>query len=122
MKSGIGGSQNANILALTSSQNAKYTNIVHIISRKRLLEAAQTHGDGLDIALDVWYRIAHRASWKSLADIRQVFPSADGVGKYTVFNIKGNSYRLITVIFYPKTLFIRDVLTHAEYDKGRWNK
>jgi mRNA interferase HigB len=93
---------------------------VHIISRKRLLEAAQTHGDGLDIALDVWFRIALRASWKSLADIRQVFPSADGVGKYTVFNIKGNSYRLITVIFYPKTLFIRDVLPHAEYDKGRW--
>lgn len=39
-----------------------------------------------------------------------MFPSADGVGKYTVFNFKGNSYRLITVIFYPKMLFIRDVL------------
>ena len=76
----------------------------------------------MDIALDVWYRIAHRASWKSLADIRRVFPSADGVGKYTVFNIKGNSYRLITVIFYSKTLFIREVLTHADYDKGDWNK
>jgi mRNA interferase HigB len=87
-----------------------------------LLKAAQTHGDGLDVALDIWYRIACKASWKSLEEVRQVFPSADGVGKYTIFNIKGNSYRLITVIFYPTTLFIRDVLTHAEYDKGRWNK
>ncbi len=95
---------------------------VHIISRKMLLEAAQTYGDGLDVALDVWYRIASKASWRSLEEVRQVFPSADGVGKYTVFNIKGNNYRLITVIFYPKTVFIRDVLTHAEYDKGRWNK
>jgi len=86
------------------------------------LEAAQTHGDGLDVALDAWYRIACKALWKSLAEVRQVFPSADGVRKYTVFNIKGNSYRLITVIFYPKTLFIRDLLTHADYDKGRWNK
>ena len=95
---------------------------MQIISRRRLLKAAQRHGDGLGTALDVWYRIAYRASWKSLADVRQVFPSADGVGKYTVFNIKGNSYRLITVIFYPKTLFIREVLTHTEYDKGSWNK
>jgi mRNA interferase HigB len=102
--------------------NRELQSTVHIISRKMLLEAAQTHGDGLDVALDVWYRIARKASWKSLADVRQVFPSADGVGRYTVFNIKGNSYRLITVIVYPKTLFIRKVLTHAEYDKGRWNK
>ncbi len=86
------------------------------------MEAAQTHGDGLDVALDALYRIARKASWKSLAGVRQVFPSADGVGKYTVFNIKGSRYRLVTVIFYPKTLFIREVLTHAEYDKGRWNK
>jgi len=87
-----------------------------------LLEAAQTHGDGLDVALDVWYRIACKASWKSLAEVRQVFPHADSVGKYTVFNVKGNNYRLITVIVYPKTLFIRNVLTHAEYEKGSWKQ
>ena len=107
---------------LTSSHNAKYAITVHVISRKALLDAAQTHGSDLGGALDVWYRIALKASWKSLVDVRKVFPSADGVGDYTVFNIKGNSYRLITVIRYPKTLFIRDVLTHAEYDNGRWNK
>jgi len=95
---------------------------VHIISRKALLDAAQTHGSDLGSALDVWYRIALKASWGSLVDVRKVFPSADAVEDYTVFNIKGNSYRLITVMRYPKTLFIRGVLTHAEYDKGRWKK
>jgi len=95
---------------------------VHIISRKALLDPAKIHGSELGAALDVWYRIARKASWASLVDVRKVFPSADGVGDYTVFNIKGNSYRLVTAIRYPKTLFIRDVVTHAEYDKGRWNK
>jgi len=48
-------------------------------------------------------------------------PSADGVGKYTVFNIKGNAYRLIVEINYrSRRLFLRHVLTHAEYDKGAW--
>ena len=86
---------------------------MHIISREALLDAAQIHGSDLGAALDVWYRVALKSSWESIVDVRKVFPSADGVGVYTVFNIKGNSYRLITVIRYPKTLFIRDVLTHA---------
>jgi mRNA interferase HigB len=83
------------------------------------LTASEEHGD-LAGPLDVSYRIAKRADWTSLEDVRHDFPSADGVGKYTVFNIKGNEYRLISLIFYrSKKLFIRDVITHAEYDKGR---
>jgi mRNA interferase HigB len=43
------------------------------------------------------------------------------VDRFTVFNIKGNSYRLITEINYRYgRLYIRYVLTHAEYDKGAW--
>ncbi len=95
---------------------------MHIISRKKLLIAAEEHGD-LAGPLDVWYRIAKRADWTSLKDVRRDFPSADGVGKYTVFNIKGNEYRLVSLIFYRSgKLFIRNVITHAEYDKGRWKK
>ena len=61
-------------------------------------------------------------AWRTMRLIvRRDFPSADKVGEYTVFNIKGNEYRLISLIFYrSKKLFIRDVITHAEYDKGRW--
>ena len=78
------------------------------------------HGD-LSAPLDAWYRIAKKAEWRSLEDVRRVLPSADGVGEYTVFNIKGNSFRLIAARNYKTgRLFIRHVLTHAEYDKGGW--
>ncbi len=95
---------------------------MHVISRKKLLEAADAHAD-LAAPLDFWYRIAKSAGWNSLEDVRIQLPKTDGVGEYTVFNIKGNAYRLISKINYKtKTLFILHVLTHAEYDKGRWNK
>jgi mRNA interferase HigB len=95
---------------------------VHVISRKRLLEAALEHAD-LYGPLDVWYRIAKRAEWESLADVRRTFPSADGVGKYTVFNVKGNAFRLISEINYRTgRLYVRQVLTHAAYDREGWKR
>lgn len=93
---------------------------MHVISRKKLLDAAGKHGN-LTEPLDVWYRIAKSAEWKNLVDVRRVFPSADAAGKFTVFNIKGNAYRLITEINYHSgRVFLRHVLTHAEYSKGAW--
>ena len=93
---------------------------MHVISRKMLLEAAEKHAD-LSDPLDVWYRIARKAVWKNLMDVRRVFPSADSVEKFTVFNIKGNAYRLVTEINYrTERIFLRNVLTHAEYNKGGW--
>ena len=77
--------------------------------------------------LDAWYRTAKSAEWTSLEDVRKTYPSADGVpvgGKvYTVFNIGGSHFRLIVEINYrTQRVFIRHVLTHAEYDKGGWKK
>jgi mRNA interferase HigB len=93
---------------------------LHVISRKKLLEAAERHSDA-GVPLDVWYRIAKRAEWKNLMDVRRAFPTADAVGKFTVFNIKGNAYRLISEINYQTgKIFLRQVLTHAEYSKGAW--
>jgi mRNA interferase HigB len=95
---------------------------MHLISRKRLKEAAQKHSD-LAAPLDAWYRIAKKAKWTSLADIRNTWASTDSVEQYTVFNIKGNDYRLITEInFRTGRVFIRHVLAHAEYDRERWKK
>lgn len=93
---------------------------VHIISRKKLLEASKKHAD-LSEPLDAWYRVARRAVWTSLIDVRRTFPTADAVGCCTVFNIKGNTYRLVTEINYHSArIFLRHVLTHAEYSKGGW--
>ncbi len=102
---------------------------MHIISRKKLLEAGKQHGTKVASALDSWYRIAKVARWGSLEDVRKIYPHADGVtvGKsdqrrvYTAFNIGGNNVRLITEIFYnDQTVLVRHVLTHAEYDKEHW--
>jgi len=61
--------------------------------------------------------------YKSFNDIRKTFPSADKVGNLTVFNIGGNKARLIAAIHYnTKCVYVRHVLTHAEYDKGHWKK
>ena len=50
-------------------------------------------------------------------------PYAAIVGDKTVFNIKGNDYRLIVHIRYSTgTIYIKDLLTHAEYDKGTWKE
>ena len=57
----------------------------------------------------------------SLAEVRATFRHADQVGTCMVFNIKGNDYRLITKIDYAyQKVFIKYVLTHPEYDKGKW--
>ena len=99
---------------------------MHTISRSKLLEAAGKHA-GTDRTLDSWYRTAKSAHWRNLTEVRQVYSHADGirVGKkvYTVFNLSGNDFRLVTEIFYEgQTILIRHVLTHAEYDKGDWKR
>jgi len=95
---------------------------VHVISRRKLKEAAARHPD-LEGPLDTWFRIVKKASWRSLAEVRTSFSSADAVGKWTVFNVKGNQYRLIAEINYAfGRIYIRDVLTHAEYDRGGWKR
>jgi mRNA interferase HigB len=93
---------------------------VHVISRKKLLEAGDRHSE-LTEPLDIWYRAAKKAVWRNLVDIRQQMPTADLVGRFVVFNIKGNSYRLIAEVFYKsQVILVRHLLTHAEYDKGAW--
>jgi len=91
-----------------------------VISRKKLVEAAETHGD-LTGPLSAWFKIAEHSTWTSHNDIRQTFSTVDTFGSCTIFNIKGNSYRLIAWInFKSHKVFIRHVLTHAEYDKEGW--
>ena len=70
-----------------------------------------------------WYRIAKRADWDSLVEVRRDFAHADIVGRRTVFNIHGNDYRLIARVNYKtKRVFILHILTHVEYSKGGWKR
>ncbi|MBA4366637.1 MAG: hypothetical protein C0403_03245 [Desulfobacterium sp.] len=93
---------------------------MHIITRKRLIEFSKKYPE-CSSALESWYRIVRNTDFASFNDLRLTFPSADKVHKYTVFNIGGNRVRLIAAVHYnTKKIYIRHVLTHQEYDKGKW--
>jgi mRNA interferase HigB len=93
---------------------------MHIISKKKLREFWGKHPRA-QAPLEAWYQVARHADWKSFADVRKSFNTADQVGKFTVFDIGGNKHRLIAVIHFNRgKLYVRHVLTHAEYDEGKW--
>lgn len=95
---------------------------MRIIAKKRLMDLARAHGDCVD-QVTAWYNIARKARWTNLSEVRQSFGHADAVAGKTVFNIKGNDYRLIVDILYDKgIIYIKDLLTHAEYDRGAWKR
>ena len=95
---------------------------MNVISYRKIREFLALHPNA-DTSLNAWYKVARRANWQNLAEVKQVYAHADLVGRYTVFNIKGNDYRLITRIVYrSQTIFVVAVLTHAEYDKDKWKR
>ena len=91
---------------------------VRIISRKPLREFARRHADA-EGPLDAWYRILKGRGYQSPHELRQDFPTASFLGaRRTVFNIGGNKYRLVVDMRYDLgRVYVRDVLTHEEYDR-----
>jgi len=95
---------------------------MHIITRKRIREFYEKYPQAKS-SLEFWYKISSKAAWKNFAELRETFPSADIVQNFTVFNIGGNRYRLIVFIDYGyQEIYIRHVLSHAEYDKNNWKQ
>lgn len=93
---------------------------MHIITKRRLRQFWQKHPDARS-ALQAWYQQVANARWQQFTDVRQMFPAADQVNRLTVFDIGGNKYRLIVRIEYERQrVYIRQVLTHAEYEKDKW--
>jgi len=72
-----------------------------------------------EASLRAWYHDAKTAEWKSSNDLKQQYKNASIVGEgRVVFNIKGNSYRLVVAIDYDfQVIFIRFIGTHKQYDK-----
>ena len=95
---------------------------MHVITRKRLNEFAEKH-PVTKSALARWYAIMRKGRFLNFPQLREIFPQADQVGKFTVFNIGGNKVRLIAAIHYNRNkIYIRHVLTHQEYDTGKWKE
>lgn len=92
-----------------------------------LVKASRKHPDAA-LALRAWVQVIEEVEWHSITDVRQTYPGADGVqvdsgGIVTVFNIRGNRYRLLAWVSYrAQVITIIALLTHAEYDKGQWRR
>ena len=91
---------------------------MHVITRKRLTEFADSHPDAAG-PLDAWYRLVKAKPYQTPAEVKADFAAASFLsGSRVVFNIGGGKYRLATTMRYDMgKCFIRAVLTHAEYDR-----
>lgn len=89
-----------------------------IIKQKTLHDYAVAYPEA-KAAIDEWATKVEFADWANFPEIKNTFNSADFVGdKRFVFNIKGNQYRLVAMIFFSvRTVYIRWFGTHKEYDK-----
>ena len=93
---------------------------MHVISMKRLREFWLKHPPA-ENPLRAWHQVAETSQWQSINQIRETFPKADRVGKCVVFDVGGNKYRLVVVVHFERgKLYVRKVMTHAEYSRDRW--
>jgi mRNA interferase HigB len=93
---------------------------MHVISRKKLVEFYEQAGyQDAKGSFEAWYYEAKHAQWSSPADVKDHYRSASILkDNRVVFNISGNKYRLVARINYSsKTVFVRFIGTHQEYDK-----
>ena len=93
---------------------------MHIISIKALRDFWVTHPPS-ELPLRNWHTVLENTDVKDFTGLKDVFNTADYVKPYTIFDVAGNNYRLITVIHYNTgKVYIRWILTHRQYDE--WNK
>ena len=101
---------------------------MEIIGRRKLDKFAERHSTARS-ALQRWYTLMEEGTFESFVDLREMFPQADPVPikagentTLTVFNV-GRNVRLIAFVEYEdQTVSIRRVLTHDEYDRGKWKR
>jgi len=97
---------------------------VRMIARKTLKQFIESlHGSkdqrAVQSALDSWFHEVRVAEWKAPTDVARQYANASIVGDRVVFNIKGNSYRLVVGVDYRRQIvFIKWLGTHTDYDKN----
>lgn len=100
---------------------------MRIITRKRLKDFCKRYPAARP-SLEGWHAIVKASKWKSLADVRKIYPSADAVNvksgrTVTIFNVAGNKFRLLAALHYNRDrAYVLDMLTHSDYDRSGWKE
>jgi mRNA interferase HigB len=93
---------------------------MRIVSRKAIRDAIAQHGEWA-ASLNAWFKIAKSADGKNFADLRNSWRNSDVVGRFVLFDISHDRCRLIaTINFRWRMVYIRRILSHAEYDRKDW--
>jgi mRNA interferase HigB len=91
-----------------------------LIGQRKIAKFIRKHPNAKD-SLERWVVLITENDFDSFPNLISIFPPADYVRPYTVFNISGNNFRLIAEISYlEKIITVDSILTHAEYDKEIW--
>ena len=96
---------------------------LRVIAKKILKDFWEKHPD-CEQQLKAWFKETSNADWKDAHDVKTEYPKASILkGNRIIFNISGNSYRLIVKINYDyQMIWIRFIGTHKEYDKINANE
>ncbi|MCH9691531.1 MAG: type II toxin-antitoxin system HigB family toxin [Gammaproteobacteria bacterium] len=93
---------------------------MHVISKRPFMKAAKGHPNQKQ-ALDELYRVLSRGKFSFPEAMKQLFPTLDNFNykdKWWVIDVGGNNLRLIAFIqFVQNRVYVKHILTHAEYDK-----
>ena len=91
---------------------------MRIIAKTALRNFWAIHPDA-EQPLRAWHCEAKKAIWRSPADVKAKYRSASILqGGRVVFNMGGNTYRLVVKISYPfQIVYVRFIGTHREYDR-----
>lgn len=90
---------------------------MRLFADQKLLEFCKRHPSAR-AALKHWQEVMRSTTFSNYSHLRQFFHSADYVSPFTIFNIGGNQYRVVTMInFEEKSAHVLWILTHPEYDK-----
>ena len=95
---------------------------MNVINRKAVRRMMKDHPETAG-ALDAWWRSMKAARWRHLQQCRATFSTADQVGRCLIFDVRGNHYRLITVVSWRnQRIYVKALVTHREYERNTWHK
>ena len=91
---------------------------MRIIAKRTLREFWGRYQDA-ERPLRAWHKEVQTAEWETPENVKAAYPKTSIIGdNRVVFNIRGNAYRLVVKVNYPRGIvFVRFIGTYAEYDR-----